>query len=112
MHKIWLIIKREYLIRLRKKTFIISTVLFPLLYLGLIVGSGYITAKSGRNLKIALIDSSGLFTKDKVDKENSAESSSNLILVSQSRETLNQIWISLDLMDILSSLILLPMINP
>ena len=84
MHKIWLIIKREYLVRLRKKTFIISTVLFPLLYLGLIIGSGYITAKSGRNLRVALIDSSGYFTKDKVDKENSADSSSRLILVNQS----------------------------
>ncbi|HMK26176.1 MAG TPA: ABC transporter permease [Chitinophagaceae bacterium] len=86
MHKIWLIIKREYLVRVRKKTFIISTVLFPLLYLGLIFGSGYIMAKSGRNLKVALIDSSGYFTKDKIDKENSADSSSNLILVDQSPE--------------------------
>ncbi|HEY6063100.1 MAG TPA: ABC transporter permease [Chitinophagaceae bacterium] len=88
MHKIWLIIKREYLVRVRKKTFIISTVLFPLLYLGLIFGSGYITAKSGRNLKVALIDSSGYFTKEKIDKENSADSSSRLILVDQSPENI------------------------
>ena len=90
MHKIWLIIKREYLTRLRKKTFIISTVLFPLLYLGLIIGSGYITAKSGRNLKVALIDSSGYFTKDKIDKENAADSSSKLILVNQSSENIEK----------------------
>ena len=88
MHKIRLIIKREYLVRVRKKTFIISTVLFPLLYLGLIFGSGYIMAKSGRNLKVALIDSSGYFTKDKIDKENSADSSSKLILIDQSPENL------------------------
>jgi ABC-2 type transport system permease protein len=88
MHKIWLIIKREYLVRVRKKTFIISTVLFPLLYLGLIFGSGYIMAKSGRNLKVALIDSSGYFTKDKIDKENSADSSSKLILIDQSPENI------------------------
>ena len=80
MHKIWLIIKREYLVRVRKKTFIISTVLFPLLYLGLIFGSGYIMSKSGRNLKVALIDSSGYFTKEKIDKENSADSSSKIRL--------------------------------
>ena len=90
MHKIWLIIKREYLVRVRKKTFIISTVLFPLLYLGLIIGSGFITAKSGRNLKVALIDSSGYFTKDKIDKENAADSSSKLILVNQSSENIEK----------------------
>jgi ABC-2 type transport system permease protein len=90
MHKIWLIIKREYLVRVRKKTFIISTVLFPLLYLGLIFGSGYLMAKSGRNLKVALIDSSGYFTKDRIDKENLADSSSRLILVDQSAENIEK----------------------
>jgi ABC-2 type transport system permease protein len=89
MHKIWLIIKREYLVRVRKKTFIISTVLFPLLYLGLIFGSGYLMAKSGRNLKVALIDSSGYFTKDKIEKANLADSSSRLVLVDQSQENMN-----------------------
>jgi ABC-2 type transport system permease protein len=86
MHKIRLIIKREYLTRVRKKTFIISTLLFPLLYLALIFGSGYITAKSGRKLNIALIDSSGYFTKERIDKENRADSSSLITLVNQSEE--------------------------
>lgn len=80
MHKIWLIIKREYLTKVRKKTFILSTVLFPLLYLGLIFGSGYITAKSGRKLNVALVDSTGYFTAEKVDKENLADGSSILTL--------------------------------
>ena len=31
MHKIWLIIKREYLVRVRKKSFIVMTILGPLL---------------------------------------------------------------------------------
>ena len=89
MHKIWLIIKREYLTRVRKKTFILSTVLFPLLYLGLIFGTGYINAKSGRKLKVALVDSSGYFTKERIDKENMADSSSTIILVNQSPESIN-----------------------
>jgi ABC-2 type transport system permease protein len=89
MHKIWLIIKREYLTRVRKKTFILSTVLFPLLYLGLIFGTGYINAKSGRKLKVALVDSSGYFTKERIDKENMADSSSAIILVNQSPESIN-----------------------
>ena len=46
MNKILLIIQREYLTRVRKKTFIISTILFPLLYLGLIFGIGYLGDKS------------------------------------------------------------------
>ena len=33
MKKIFLIIRREYLTRVRKRTFIISTILFPVLYL-------------------------------------------------------------------------------
>ena len=81
MHKIWLIIKREYLTRVRKKTFIISTVLFPLLYLGLIFGSGYITANSGRKLNVAVIDSSGYFSQERVNKVNMTDSSSRLTLV-------------------------------
>ena len=46
MHKIWLIIKREYLTRVRKKTFIISTLLFPILWIALIFGMGYIAKES------------------------------------------------------------------
>ena len=81
MHKIALIIKREYLTRVRKKTFILSTVLFPLLYLALILGTGYITAKSGRKLHVAVIDSSGNFTQERIDKANRTDSSSRLSLV-------------------------------
>ncbi len=81
MHKVWLIIKREYLTRVRKKTFILSTVLFPLLYLGLIAGSGYITATSGRRMNVAVIDSSGYFSPEMIGKANMADSSSIISLV-------------------------------
>ncbi|MEY2917094.1 MAG: hypothetical protein RIS73_808, partial [Bacteroidota bacterium] len=64
MQKIILIIQREFLTRVRKKTFIIGTILFPLLYLGLIFGTGYIANKTKEDLKIALVDKSGLFTND------------------------------------------------
>ena len=62
MNKIFIIIRREYLTRVRKKTFIISTLLFPLLYLALIFGMGFIAEKSKQSLHVALIDSSGYFT--------------------------------------------------
>lgn len=81
MHKILLIIKREYLTRVRKKTFILSTVLFPLLYLGLIFFSGYLATTGGRKLNIAMVDSSGYFTKARIDAANRADSSSLFSLV-------------------------------
>ncbi|MBK8141749.1 MAG: ABC transporter permease [Chitinophagaceae bacterium] len=81
MNKIWIIIKREYLTRVRKKTFIISTLLFPLLYLGLIFGMGFIAEKSKQNLHVAVIDSSGYFSNDAVNKQNLADNSSVLTLV-------------------------------
>jgi ABC-2 type transport system permease protein len=88
MKKILLIIKREYLTRVRKRTFLISTLLFPILYLGLIFGSGYLTAKSGSHLHIAIIDSSGYFDKGKIERENSQDSSTVLSLVNISPDSL------------------------
>ncbi len=81
MKKIWLIIKREYLTRIKKKTFIISTLLFPVLYALLIFGSGYMASKGARKLTIGVIDSSGYFTSDKLDRENRKDSSSVLVSV-------------------------------
>ncbi len=81
MRKIRLIIKREYLTRVRKRTFIISTLLFPLLYLGLIFGMGYIAEKSKLNLHVAVIDSSGYFTETLLARQNTLDNSSTLTLV-------------------------------
>lgn len=81
MNKIWIIIKREYLTRVRKKTFIISTLLFPLLYMALIFGMGFIAEKSKQNLHVAIIDSSGYFTEENISKQNVADNSSLLTLV-------------------------------
>ncbi len=82
MNKILLIIKREYLTRVRKKTFIISTILFPVLYLGLIFGLGYIGEKAKPRLHVAILDSSGYFDKGKIERENQKDSSSVLFLIS------------------------------
>ncbi|MBB1282900.1 ABC transporter permease [Flavisolibacter sp. BT320] len=78
MNKSLLIIQREYLTRVRKKTFIISTILFPLLYLLLIFGTGYMAKKSSKQLRVALIDSSGLFDKRIVAQSNLQDSASYL----------------------------------
>jgi ABC-2 type transport system permease protein len=80
MNKSLLIIKREYLTRVRKKTFIISTILFPLLYLGFIFGTAYIAKKSSKVLKVAVVDSSGLFDAGMIARANQQDSSSYLEL--------------------------------
>ncbi len=78
MNKTFLIIQREFLTRVRKRTFIISTILFPLLYLAVIFGTGYIAAKSSANLRVAVIDSSGIFNKALIEQVNREDSSSYL----------------------------------
>ena len=95
MHKIILIIKREFLTRVRKKTFIIGTILFPLLYLGLIFGTGYITANTKEDLKVAVIDKSGLITGDNIAEENKAISTNILTLVNTNEKTINESYDSL-----------------
>ena len=45
MNKTWLIIKREYITRVRNRTFIISTFLTPMFFVGLIAAIAYMTPK-------------------------------------------------------------------
>ena len=61
MNKIWLVIKREYLTRVRNKTFILSTILLPLFFIGFIVASAYFSIKSIEKQKIAVEDNNGIF---------------------------------------------------
>jgi ABC-2 type transport system permease protein len=81
MSKTTLIIKREYVTRVRKRTFIISTILFPLLYLGLIFGLGYLGSGT-KKTRTALIDNSGYFDRGRIERENQKDSSSIITLVS------------------------------
>jgi len=63
MNKIWLIIKREYLTRVRNRTFILSTFLTPLFFAALIGIIVFITIKNTDKEKVAIIDTSGVFKK-------------------------------------------------
>ena len=87
MNKTFIIIRREYLTRVRKKTFIISTLLFPLLYVALIFGMGFIAEKSKQSLHVALIDSSGYFTEPLIANENLADDNSLLTLVKNNADS-------------------------
>lgn len=88
MNKTLLIIQREFLTRVRKKTFIISTILFPILYLGLIFGMGYIGAKTKPRLNVAIVDSSGYFDKGRLERENRKDSSAVLTLVTDKPDSI------------------------
>lgn len=90
MNKTFLVIGREYITRVRKRTFIISTILFPLLYLGLIFGTGYIAEKTTRKLHVALIDSSGYFNKAIVAQSNIADSSSYIEYITTNPDSLKK----------------------
>jgi ABC-2 type transport system permease protein len=62
MNKTWLIIKREYITRVRNKTFLLSTFLLPLMFVLFIAGSIFLSAKSEEgNKRIAFSDPSEIF---------------------------------------------------
>ena len=86
MNKIILIIKREFLTRVRKRTFIIGTILFPVLYLGLIFGTGYIADKTRQDMKIALIDKSGLFNADLINSVNNNDTANAFTLITSNQQ--------------------------
>jgi len=61
MKKIWLIIQREYLTRVRKKSFIIMTFLGPLLMAGVWVIPLLLASRSEGVKTIEVLDETGLF---------------------------------------------------
>ncbi len=62
MNNILLVIEREFLTRVKKKSFIIMTILSPLLFAGLILVPAFIASMKDKNERtIAVIDDSHLF---------------------------------------------------
>jgi len=71
MKKILLIIQREYLTRVRKRSFIIMTILGPVLMAALVILPVYLTSLSGGNLRnVAVLDETGWFFQKFKDQEN------------------------------------------
>lgn len=62
MQKIWLIIKREFLTRVRKKSFLIITLLVPLFFAAIIVVPILLSINDREDKRVGVIDESGLFT--------------------------------------------------
>jgi ABC-2 type transport system permease protein len=71
MNKIFIIIQREYLTRVRNKTFLLSTFLLPIVMLAFIFGSAYLGAKSIKQYRIAVNDETNLY-KNKMDSSNAS----------------------------------------
>lgn len=60
MSKLWIIIKREYLTRVKKRSFILGTILTPIAFALFFVVVGFIFAYEGdEKLKVAIIDEGG-----------------------------------------------------
>jgi ABC-2 type transport system permease protein len=70
MKKIILIIQREYLTRVRKRSFVIMTILGPLLMAATFVVPVYLATRTEEMKKVAVLDESGIFFEKFKDLEN------------------------------------------
>ena len=69
MRKIWLIIKREYLVRVRKKAFIVMTIVGPLLMAALMIVPTYLANKTQELRTIAIEEDGFEFTNQIEDTD-------------------------------------------
>jgi ABC-2 type transport system permease protein len=70
MKKILLIIRREYLTRVKKKSFIVMTILGPLLMAAMVIVPIYIATISNEMKTISVIDETGLFLEKFKESDN------------------------------------------
>ncbi len=69
MNKLWLIVKREYLIRVKKKSFILATLLTPIGIGALMIGAGFLAESSSKSDQRVLIkDDSGIVKSSVIKK--------------------------------------------
>jgi ABC-2 type transport system permease protein len=91
MHNVWLVAKREYLERIRAKSFLIMTILIPLLMGGLVYGAALANGRSGSNLHIAVVTQNPQFGADlkselestkHVDRDNAKQGVTRVDIIS------------------------------
>lgn len=69
MNKVWLIMQREFLTRVRKKSFLIATIVVPLIFPAIIGGLVYVMMKEAESAKadtVMVVDQSGKFSLDSI----------------------------------------------
>lgn len=69
MNKIRLIAKREFLTRVQKRTFLLTTILLPLLFFGFYALIIYFSVSTDEKFKIAVNDDANIF-KGKIENDN------------------------------------------
>jgi ABC-2 type transport system permease protein len=72
MNKTFLVAKREFLTRVQKKTFLLSTILLPLLIFGMYAAIIYFSVKSTDDYQVAVLDQANVFN-GKIDDKSSTE---------------------------------------
>lgn len=70
MSIISLIIKREFIAKVRNKSFIVMTFLSPLLFVGIAAFVGYLSSMKADTKRIAIHDESGLFAREFTSKND------------------------------------------
>lgn len=70
MSKTATIIRREFLSRVRKKSFVIMTILGPLLMAAIVIVPVLVAQLSENEYAVAIVDDSGLFAQDFQDRDN------------------------------------------
>ena len=70
MKKIFLIIQREYLTRVRKRSFIVMTILGPILMAAVMIVPIYLATRTNETKTVAVIDESGIFFEKFKDSDN------------------------------------------
>jgi ABC-2 type transport system permease protein len=81
MNKIWLIIQREFLNRVQKKSFLVATILVPLIFPAIIGGMVWFMIKETESAKpevVHVLDESGKFAFENSKKFNFATESESL----------------------------------
>ena len=94
MHNTWLIAKREYLERVRTRSFMVATILIPLLMGGFVFGSGFLAGRTKSSAHVAIVSADPQFAQDlKQQLEHGKKSSMTVDLATPSpevRTALNQ----------------------
>jgi len=70
MNKIWLILSREYLVRVKKKSFIIMTFIGPILFGGITIVPIWLSKEAIEERVVYIKDDSGLFNGKFKDSDN------------------------------------------
>jgi ABC-2 type transport system permease protein len=70
MKKIFLIIQREYLTRVKKRSFIVMTIIGPLLMAATIVVPIYLATRNNESKTVAVLDETGIFFEKFKDADN------------------------------------------